>query len=118
DADRADLTLDVLRASGTAVRLISHDLDLVARHADRIAVCYAGRIVEMGEARQVSRAPRHPYTVRLSLALPRTKGVLPKALPGSPPRLDRPIEGCAFAPRCPEALAQCRTEPPPTGSGV
>ncbi|HWJ86754.1 MAG TPA: oligopeptide/dipeptide ABC transporter ATP-binding protein [Pelagibacterium sp.] len=113
DADHADLTLNLLRAAGTAVLLVSHDLDLVARHADRIAVCYAGQIVEIGTAEQVGLNPRHPYTRRLSLALPRSRGVLPLPLPGSPPRLDQPIEGCAFAPRCSSAEPQCRTQAPP-----
>ena len=118
DADHADITLDILRRAGKALLIVSHDLDLVARHADRIAVCYAGQIVEIGEAAQVSASPRHPYTRGLGLALPRQKRLLPQALPGSPPRLDKPIAGCAFAPRCADARERCEMDMPPLADGV
>ncbi len=65
DADRADVTLSALRSTGAAVLLVSHDIRLVGRHADRIAVCYDGRLVEIGEAEAVLRRPQHAYTLAL-----------------------------------------------------
>jgi len=118
DADRADSILRDLKRTGAAILLISHDLHLVASHADRIAVCYAGRIVEIGPAKEIVTRPRHPYTIALRQALAHTPGVLPSVLPGSPPRLDKPIEGCAFAPRCPRATAECMQKTPALLEGV
>ncbi len=72
DAGRADSILKALRSAGSAVLLVSHDIDLVSRHADRIAVCYTGQIVEIDKASEVLAHPRHPYTVRLLDAVPRS----------------------------------------------
>ncbi len=74
DASRADSILTILRSTGAAVLLVSHDINLVARHADRIAVCYDGQIVEINDAREVLERPQHPYTISLLNAVPRRDG--------------------------------------------
>ncbi|MFJ3799770.1 dipeptide ABC transporter ATP-binding protein [Streptomyces sp. NPDC090088] len=101
-----------LRGDGTALLLISHDLSVVAGIADRVAVMYAGRIVEQGPADRVLKAPRHPYTRALLDAVPAThaKGTrLSTALPSGTPAGP---EGCAYAARCPWADDDCRTALP------
>lgn len=118
DADRANAILATLRATPAGLLLISHDLSVVAGHADQVAVMYAGRIVEYGPASRVLAAPRHPYTAALRAAEPRPGQGLPEGLAGGPPRLDQPDAGCAFAPRCPLADARCRRELPLLLSGV
>ncbi|HEY3715597.1 MAG TPA: ABC transporter ATP-binding protein [Jatrophihabitantaceae bacterium] len=112
DADRADSVLSSLRSTQVAVLLISHDLALVGRHSDTVAVMYAGRIVEHGPAERVLTHPRHPYTAALLAASPRLGAGLPVPLPGAPPRLDVDPEGCAFAPRCVHAQDHCRARDP------
>ena len=101
------------RDRGTAVVLVTHDLGVVAGVADRVAVMYAGRIVEQGPVERIFASPRHPYTQALLRSLPRLdrKSQL-TAIPGMPPDLSRLPEGCAFAPRCPEAHGRCRTLAP------
>lgn len=94
--------LDELREElGMAVLLITHDLGVVARAAERVAVMYAGRIVETGSVDEIFSAPAHPYTAALMASAPRI-GAVEKLEPikGSPPNLATPIQGCAFAPRC------------------
>lgn len=98
-----------------AMIFVSHDLPTVARICDRIAVMYAGRIVEVGEARAVLEDPLHPYTRCLVEAVPRLHG--PKqalrSIPGDPPDPHQPPPGCSFHPRCPAAFADCpRLDPP------
>jgi oligopeptide/dipeptide ABC transporter ATP-binding protein len=118
DADRSDVTLAALRATGAAVLLVSHDLGVVARHADQVAVCYAGRIVEIGASAELLARPRHPYTRALLAATPQAGQGLPIPLAGTPPRLTDPISGCAFAPRCAFALSTCHHTDPPLNAGV
>ncbi|MCG8351352.1 MAG: ATP-binding cassette domain-containing protein [Chloroflexales bacterium] len=118
DADRADATLAALRATGAAVLLVSHDIGVVSRHADRVAVCYAGRVVEIGHSAEVLAQPRHPYTRGLLAATPRATRGLPMPLTGTPPSLNAPILGCAFAPRCAFALPACEYQDPPLIDGV
>ncbi|RLG76841.1 MAG: ABC transporter ATP-binding protein [Thermoprotei archaeon] len=94
--------------------LISHDLALIAEIADRVAVMYAGKIVELGTAEQIYNSPKHPYTQGLISSVPRLRG--PKKLewiPGQPPDLRNPPPGCRFAPRCPYATDRCRRGEPP-----
>ena len=93
---------------------ISHDMAVVAELADRIAVMYSGRIVEIGPASAVLRAPGHPYTTRLLMAVPDLEGRRQsRGIPGQAPSpMDRP-PGCAFAPRCPLAIDACRASVPP-----
>ncbi|MET7462193.1 ABC transporter ATP-binding protein [Nonomuraea sp. NPDC005501] len=94
--------------------LISHDLGVVARAADRVAVMYAGRIVETGTVAEVYQRPAHPYTIGLMRAVPTVRdGDAPlEAIEGHPPDLAAPPTGCAFHPRCPFARDVCREEDP------
>jgi peptide/nickel transport system ATP-binding protein len=99
---------------GLALILISHDLGVLAETCDRIAIMYAGRIVETGPVRSVFEAPQHPYTKRLLDSLPHIGGRRGVAdpIPGSPPDPSEAPEGCAFRPRCPYAAEACLAEPP------
>jgi peptide/nickel transport system ATP-binding protein len=108
--------IDDLRAEfGMAVILVTHDLGVIAGRADRVAVMYAGRVVETATTRELFRSPRHRYTEALMEALPesatREAGPRPRlySIPGLPPDLSRPLAGCRFAPRCRFVTAQCRT---------
>ncbi len=86
---------------------ITHDLGVVAQVAERVAVLYAGRLVEQGPAREVLLRPRHPYTEGLLAASPRITRAPLTPIPGSVPRLDALPPGCAFEPRCPKRLPEC-----------
>ncbi len=101
---------------GMAMIVISHDLAVVAELADRVAVMYAGRVVECAAPADLLRAPDHPYSRGLLDAVPRL-GVAPgtrfPTMPGTAPRGPCQLAGCAFAPRCRHALPRCRTELPP-----
>ncbi|MFI6393544.1 ABC transporter ATP-binding protein [Nonomuraea sp. NPDC050547] len=103
------------REAGAAAILITHDLGVIAELADRVAVMYAGRVVEHGDVHQIFAAPRHPYTAGLLASRPRLEstGEL-TAIPGSPPNLLAPPPGCAFQPRCglSEEREACRTDRP------
>jgi peptide/nickel transport system ATP-binding protein len=108
------------RESGAALIWISHDLSVVAGLADRIAVMYAGRIVEQGSAQAVLGAPRHPYTRGLLDSIP---GDAPprtrlKPVPGMPPWQGDLPRGCAFSPRCARATAMCEDDPPMRACGA
>lgn len=108
---------------GTAVMLITHDMGVIAEVADRVAVMYAGRIVETGPVRDVIHAPKHPYTVGLMGAIPRLGNLGERLvqIDGSMPRLDAIPPGCAFHPRCDHAFERCRharPEPMVTESGL
>ena len=100
---------------GLGVLLITHDVGVAAAVADRVAVMYAGRVVEYGTAEVVFRSPRHPYTAALLASMPRvTRTDTPLfAIKGTPPSLRESTEGCAFAPRCEFARDVCRIETPP-----
>jgi peptide/nickel transport system ATP-binding protein len=109
-----DLFKRMCRERGTAVMLITHDMGVIAETADRIAVMYAGRLVEIGPARAVLRAPVHPYTHGLMSSIPNMKrrnADLPQ-IDGSMPRLSDIPAGCAFHPRCPVRVARCFRERP------
>ncbi|GIG70595.1 oligopeptide/dipeptide ABC transporter ATP-binding protein [Phytomonospora endophytica] len=116
DAGLAATTLAVLRADARALLLVCHDLRHVAAVADRVAVLYAGRVVETGV--DVPARPRHPYTKALVAAAPRPGHGLPEELPGTSPDLRRELTGCAFAPRCGLALESCHREDPVLDDGV
>jgi oligopeptide transport system ATP-binding protein len=112
-----DLLGELRDAEGMAMVLITHDLGVVARQADRVAVMYAGRVVETGTVEEVFRAPRHPYTISLFRSIPDIEapaGATLAAIAGSPPDPARRPAGCAFAPRCFAASEQagCRVERP------
>jgi peptide/nickel transport system ATP-binding protein len=98
---------------GASVILVGHDMGLMAQFADRLGVMYAGRLVELSPVRAVFTEPLHPYTRMLIATLPsfERKGVF-QGIPGLPPPLQDLPAGCAFHPRCPAAVARCRTEVP------
>jgi peptide/nickel transport system ATP-binding protein len=112
------------RARGTAVMLITHDMGVIAETADRVAVMYAGRIVEIGPVREVIHAPQHPYTAGLMGSIPTISFSKKKHLvqiEGAMPRLDAIPPGCAFNPRCPKRFDRCLVERPalmPAGSST
>ena len=106
----------MLFRSGTAVVVITHNLGVVARYADRVNVMYAGKIVESGSASDVFKKPRHPYTHGLMESVPRLDATEHKrlfAIDGQPPLLVEPIPGCSFEPRCAWRIDRCKTEAPP-----
>jgi oligopeptide/dipeptide ABC transporter ATP-binding protein len=109
-----DLLARLRRELGLALILISHDLAVLAESCDRLAVMYAGRIVESGPAAEVFDAPQHPYTKRLLDSLPQIGGRRGVAdpIPGAPPDPADAPEGCTFRPRCPYAAEACLAEPP------
>ncbi|MFJ3163366.1 ABC transporter ATP-binding protein [Streptomyces kanasensis] len=122
DPDRRALVLQLLAeqraATGAALVLVTHDLDAVRDHADRVLVLYAGRHVESGAVATVLERPRAPYTAGLLACLPtapRPAAGRSRYLPtigGAPPPPGEPANGCAFAPRCPAADAGCRARTP------
>jgi peptide/nickel transport system ATP-binding protein len=109
------LLRELQREFGMAVIFVTHDIGVAVETSDRIAVMYAGRIVESGSARDVVRNPHHPYTAGLlaSRAGAAAKGTRLAAIPGAPPDLSRLPAGCAFAPRCALATDACAAAPPP-----
>lgn len=109
------LIKDLSKRLGMATILITHDLGVVARMADRVAVMYAGRVVEEAPVDAIFGNPRHPYTIGLREAMPgdghiETDPLRP--IPGTPPDLFAPPPGCAFAARCPDAMVICRQRGP------
>jgi oligopeptide/dipeptide ABC transporter ATP-binding protein len=118
-ASIANLLLDLRERSGLSYLFISHDLAVVARLADRVAVLYLGAIVEEGPVDDVIRSPLHPYTAALVAAatVPDPQAPRGGAVPaGEPPSAFRPPSGCAFHPRCPIARPRCAEEVPVLGS--
>ena len=109
-----DLIDDIRRRTGMAVILITHDIALAAERADKIAIMYAGKIVEYGPKSLVLRNPLHPYTRALIASVPDIDSdKWPEPIPGYPPDLRRPPPGCRFAPRCPRAMPVCKEKEPP-----
>lgn len=111
-----DLLKDLASSLNTALILITHDLGVVARYADRVAVMYGGRIVEIAAAEELYDNPRHPYTRGLMESVPRIDGDTSRPLvpiDGQPPDLAAMPAGCAFMPRCKQAIEQCRHSKPP-----
>jgi oligopeptide/dipeptide ABC transporter ATP-binding protein len=108
--------LDTLRRDrGMSVLLITHDLGVVAGRADRVAVMYAGQIVETADTASLFRTPGHPYTRALFASMPRLDRARERlaAIPGSVPVPGAWPAGCRFHPRCPEMLQRCPSEVPP-----
>jgi peptide/nickel transport system ATP-binding protein len=105
---------EMKRETGTAVVLVTHDLGVVADHADEVAVMYAGRIAERAPAAALFARPQHPYTVGLLGAAPSLEGGAERlaSIEGTVPDLRNPPPGCRFAPRCPFAVARCAEQPP------
>ena len=111
-----DLIKELTRETGSSLLLITHDLGVVARYADRVAVMYGGRIVETAPASALYRTPRHPYTLGLMASVPRLDGDVGRRLvpiDGQPPDLAELPPGCAFSPRCRIATEPCRIARPP-----
>jgi oligopeptide/dipeptide ABC transporter ATP-binding protein len=115
DVTIQDLNLlkELQRASGVALIFVTHNLGIVAKMCDTVAVMYAGRIVEMQSVRGLFYAPRHPYTKALLDSVPKLGSKNPLyAVPGQPPDLSALPSGCSFHPRCTRATAHCRREEP------
>lgn len=109
-----ELLKDLCRSQGTAVMLITHDMGVIAETADRVAVMYAGRIIEIGPVQDVIQNPSHPYTAGLMRSIPTLDGTLERLeqIPGSMPRLNAIPKGCAFNPRCSHVMERCLQERP------
>jgi oligopeptide transport system ATP-binding protein len=110
-----DLLKDLTRETGASLILITHDLGVVARYADKVVVMYGGRVVEQAPARTIYKYPSHPYTRGLLASVPRLDGRTDQRLvpiDGSPPDLASLPAGCAFAPRCSQSQPGCQTERP------
>ena len=103
------LLKDLQQETGVAIIFITHDFGIVAHMCDRVAVMYAGRIVEQGDVRQIFNNPSHPYTEALINSVPKMEEKMDRlySIPGQPPALWDLPEGCAFAPRCPYVHDRC-----------
>ncbi|WP_395848624.1 ABC transporter ATP-binding protein [Cystobacter fuscus] len=99
---------------GFSILFITHDLSLLLEFSTRIAILYAGRVVETATASELFHTPKHPYTKGLLSSAPSLRGPRGKlmGIPGSPPDMRVPPPGCRFNPRCPQVMAHCRTEEP------
>ncbi|MDH3319556.1 MAG: ABC transporter ATP-binding protein [Betaproteobacteria bacterium] len=116
-----ELLQDLSRRLGVAMLIITHNLGVVARYADRVNVMYAGRIIERGTAAEIYADPRHPYTLGLLRSVPRLDEPIRAKLDpieGQPPDLSRLPPGCAFAPRCAYRVERCTEVPPLAACGA
>ena len=109
------LLRDLQRSHNLALIFITHNLGIVAKMCDQVAVMYAGRLVEQGPVKQIYNTPAHPYTRALLESIPRVGDNRKRltAIDGQPPDPAAPPPGCAFHPRCPSVMDRCRTEAPP-----
>jgi len=110
-----ELMKELTRKLGVAMIIITHNLGVVARYADRVNVMYAGRIIESGTAEDIYHNPKHPYTLALLRSVPRmdvARGQKLQPVGGQPPDLTMLDGGCAFRPRCGFASAQCASAKP------
>lgn len=117
------LLKSLCKEHGTGVMLVTHDMGVIAETADRVAVMYAGRVVEIGPVQEVVNSPRHPYTRGLMGSIPALGARVERLaqIDGAMPRLNAIPKGCAFNPRCPQAGSRCRAEAPdltPVGAGA
>ena len=111
-----ELMRDLARRLGVAMLIITHNLGVVARYADRVNVMYAGRIIERASAAELYATPRHPYTLGLLRSVPRLdepRRARLAPIEGQPPDVTRLPPGCSFAPRCSFRVARCTQEVPP-----
>lgn len=117
EAQILDLLKDLKQTYHMTLILISHNLGIVAELADRLAVMYAGKLVEVASAQQLFDEPLHPYTRGLLASVPniRLEDEELRTMDGAPPDLIHPPTGCRFHPRCPEVMDRCREEEPPYG---
>ena len=112
-AQYLNLLKELQRQTGVALLFVTHNLGIVAKMCDRVAVMYAGKIVEQGPVRELFNRPRHPYTESLLKAVPKLGSKAPLyGIPGQPPNLANLPPGCSFAPRCPAVMPRCTTEEP------
>jgi peptide/nickel transport system ATP-binding protein len=100
---------------GFSILFITHDLSLMVEFSDRIGILYAGKLVELSDAKRLFEEPRHPYTRGLMASFPAVRGPRRRldGISGSPPDMLHPPEGCRFHPRCAEAIPRCRSARPP-----
>jgi oligopeptide/dipeptide ABC transporter ATP-binding protein len=114
-AQYLELLKDIQREFGMSLIFITHDFGIVASMCDRVAVMYAGQIVETAPVRDIFYNPAHHYTAALLKAVPKLETKVDRltSVPGQPPRLDQLPLGCRFAPRCPRADSKCVNEEPP-----
>jgi len=107
------LVKNIQKELGLSTVLITHDLSVIAETCEKVAIMYAGKLVEYGDVVSVFEKPIHPYTEGLIRAFPNIRGSreLPLSIPGSPPNLLHPPSGCRFTPRCPIAGKECETPP-------
>ena len=112
-AQYLDLLKDIQRDTGVALIFVTHNLGIVAKMCDRVAVMYAGKIVEQAPVRELFDDPKHPYTRALLGAVPKLGSKEPLySIPGQPPNPADLPRGCAFHPRCPETMPRCMTDEP------
>ncbi len=109
------LLKDIQQESDLAIIFITHDFGIVAKMCDRVAVMYAGRIVETGDVRSIFNTPSHPYTEALLNSVPKMAGDVDRltSIEGQPPALHEQLTGCPFAPRCHYVMERCSEEYPP-----
>jgi oligopeptide/dipeptide ABC transporter ATP-binding protein len=115
-AQYLSLLSDLQKRYHLALIFITHNLGIVAKMCDKVAVMYAGRMVESGPVRQIFNRPAHPYTEALLRSIPRLTDRRERltAIEGQPPDMTSPPAGCAFHPRCPKAIERCQEQDPPT----
>ncbi len=112
-AQYLEVLKDIQQETGVGLIFVTHNLGIVAKMCDRMAVMYAGKIVEQGSVRDLFRAAKHPYTQALLGSMPKLGNKDPLyAIPGQPPNLAQPPPGCAFHPRCAHAMALCAEREP------
>jgi len=105
--------LKKLKKDGMSIMLITHDLAIISEIAEKIGVMYGGKMVEFGNSSEIYKNPKHPYTQGLLESIPSLKeNKKPKFIPGNPPSLINPSQGCRFYERCPHAMEKCKKEPP------
>ena len=102
-----------LKKDGQSFMIISHDLAVLSEVAEKIGIMYGGQMIEFGTSEEIFLDPKHPYTKGLLESIPvLSKNTKPKFIPGTPPNLVNPSEGCKFFDRCPEAMEKCKKDPP------
>ena len=102
-----------LKKEGQSFMIISHDLAVLSEVAEKIGIMYGGQMIEFGNSEEIFLEPKHPYTKGLLESIPvLSKNTKPKFIPGIPPNLVNPFDGCKFYDRCPEAMEKCKKDPP------
>ncbi|HSB57193.1 MAG TPA: ABC transporter ATP-binding protein, partial [Nitrosopumilaceae archaeon] len=105
--------LKKMKKDRMSIMLITHDLAIISEIAEKIGIMYAGQMIEFGNAAEIYKNPKHPYTQGLLKAIPRLRGdKVTNYIKGSPPSLIEPPSGCRFFDRCPQAMEKCKKDPP------